>query len=276
MWWPSCAALSRFGPGFAGGDRAAAGGWFGLVPGGAVGAVPRSGGGRAEMGEDLTATAWLADYNRRALLAVMRARFSALRLWGLSSKILIVDEAHEIQGDGYMAALLETLLRVHAGQGGSAILLSATLPLAALNWLSRAFAEGARRQVRTDANRSYPALSVNGAVRGVRALNSAKGAVGIGFLSELDNSLNILIYNAKEGAPAFGSAMPLTMPFRRSRRCGSGGVRPRFCTLGSRCATASGSRRRNWRGSGAMAWTGQGACWWRLRWSNPVWIWISM
>lgn len=169
--------------------------------------------GRAETGDEVTATAWLADNSRRALLAdigigtidqallaVMRARFSALRLWGLSSKILIVDEAHEIQGDGYMAALLETLLRVHAGQGGSAILLSATLPLAARNRLSRAFAEGAGRQVRTDASRAYPALSVNGAVQGVRALDSAKGAVGIVCLPEFDNALNILEYNAKQGA----------------------------------------------------------------------------
>ncbi|MFT3688413.1 hypothetical protein [Paenirhodobacter sp.] len=65
----------------------------------------------------------------QALLAVMRARFSALRLWGVSSKILIVDEAHEISGDGYMAVLLERLLQAHAAQGGSAILLTATLPV---------------------------------------------------------------------------------------------------------------------------------------------------
>ena len=169
--------------------------------------------GRAEAGEDVTATAWLADNNRRALLAdigigtidqallaVMRARFSALRFWGLSSKILIVDEAHEIQGDGYMAVLLETLLRVHAGQGGSAILLSATLPVAARDRLNLAFAEGAGRQVRTDASRAYPALSVNGAVQGVRALDSAKGIVGIGRLPKFDNALNILEDSSKEGA----------------------------------------------------------------------------
>lgn len=119
-----------------------------------------------EAGDGVTASAWLADNNRRALLAdigigtidqallaVMRARFSALRLWGLSSKILIVDEAHEIQGDGYMAALLEALLRVHAGQGGSAILLSATLPIEARNRLTRAFAEGARQTVENGINR---------------------------------------------------------------------------------------------------------------------------
>lgn len=36
----------------------------------------------------------------QALLGVMRARFSALRLWGLSSKILILDEAQDISGNG--------------------------------------------------------------------------------------------------------------------------------------------------------------------------------
>ncbi|MCX8508415.1 MAG: CRISPR-associated endonuclease Cas3'' [Rhodobacteraceae bacterium] len=85
--------------------------------------------GQDSRSDDATCAPWLADNRRRALLAdigigtvdqallsVVRARFSALRLWGLSSKILIVDEAHEISGDSYMASLLKKLLQVHAAQ----------------------------------------------------------------------------------------------------------------------------------------------------------------
>lgn len=77
-------------------------------------------------------TDWLADSRRRALLAdigvgtvdqahlgVVRARHAPLRLFGLASKILIVDEVHEM-GDPYMGRLLEELLHAQAALGGSA------------------------------------------------------------------------------------------------------------------------------------------------------------
>lgn len=84
-------------------------------------------------------TAWLADGNKRALLGqvgigtidqallgILRAKHATLRLFGLARQILIIDEVHAC--DAYMNELLTTLLRFHAGLGGSAILLSATLP----------------------------------------------------------------------------------------------------------------------------------------------------
>lgn len=84
-------------------------------------------------------SAWLADNRKKALLAdvgvgtidqallaVLPARFQSLRLFGLASHILIVDEVHAY--DPYMNKLLENLLAFHAALGGSAILLSATLP----------------------------------------------------------------------------------------------------------------------------------------------------
>jgi len=83
--------------------------------------------------------AWLADSRKKALLAeigigtldqallgVLPARHQSLRLLGLTRKILIVDEVHSY--DPYMNQLLQTLLEAHARQGGSVILLSATLP----------------------------------------------------------------------------------------------------------------------------------------------------
>lgn len=62
----------------------------------------------------------------QALLAILPSRHQALRLWGLADKILVIDEAHAY--DAYMTKELETLLRFHAAFGGSAIILSATLP----------------------------------------------------------------------------------------------------------------------------------------------------
>lgn len=88
-----------------------------------------------------TASEWLMSESRKALLAdigvgtidqallaVLPARYQAVRLVGLTGKILIVDEAHAY--DAYMARELDRLLAFHAAQGGSAIILSATLPKA--------------------------------------------------------------------------------------------------------------------------------------------------
>ncbi len=171
--------------------------------------------GRKSGSDDITCTAWLADSNRRALLgdigigtidqallAVMRTRFSALRLWGLSSKILIVDEAHEVSGDGYMAALLTALLRVHAEQGGSAILLSATLPIAARCQLTRAFAEGAGHDWAENRDRSYPALTIPGAARtgNIRSTSNSKGCVGVERLESSEQAVDLISQAARNGA----------------------------------------------------------------------------
>ncbi len=96
---------------------------------------------------------WLADSRKKALLAevgvgtldqvllaVLPARHQSLRCLGLGRKVLIVDEVHSF--DPYMNFLLQCLLEYHAAQGGSAILLSATLPRTMRkNYLS-AFASG--------------------------------------------------------------------------------------------------------------------------------------
>ncbi len=91
---------------------------------------------------DSTATAqcnqWLADSKKKALLApvgvgtvdqallaVLPRRHQSLRLLGLNRKVLIFDEVHA--ADEFMFELLESLLALHLHQGGSAILLTATL-----------------------------------------------------------------------------------------------------------------------------------------------------
>ncbi|MEM9102446.1 MAG: CRISPR-associated helicase Cas3' [Pseudomonadota bacterium] len=92
--------------------------------------------------EDNTASAqcneWLADSRKKALLApvgvgtidqallaVLPRKHQSMRLLGLHRKVLIFDEVHA--ADQYMLALLEDLLKLHLRQGGSAILLTATL-----------------------------------------------------------------------------------------------------------------------------------------------------
>ena len=98
-------------------------------------------------------TAWLADSRKKALLAsvgvgtidqaligILPARHQSLRLAGLSRSLLIVDEVHAC--DAYMQRLLQRLLAFHAAQGGSAILLSATLPQRMRKELADAFRSG--------------------------------------------------------------------------------------------------------------------------------------
>lgn len=99
---------------------------------------------------------WLADGRKKALLAelgvgtidqallaALQSRHAALRLLGLHRRILVVDEVHAC--DAYMLEILSALLRLHAGLGGSAILLSATLPLQQRQRLATSFAKGAGR-----------------------------------------------------------------------------------------------------------------------------------
>ncbi len=98
-------------------------------------------------------TPWLRDGRKRALLAqvgvgtidqallgVLPAKHSPLRLLGLFRKVLIVDEVHAY--DTYTHRLLCDLLGFHAAFGGSAILLSATLPLKTRQELLDAYDRG--------------------------------------------------------------------------------------------------------------------------------------
>ncbi len=157
---------------------------------------------------------WLAAGRRRALLAdvgvgtidqalmaVLPTRFATLRNWGLSRKVLIVDEAHEL-GEPYMAHELATLLRLHAMQGGSAILLTATLPLDLRARLSRAFAEGAGQPFAVDEDPAYPSLSIAGgaSVRRFEGLQPTKGDVAVNRLPDVEAALDLLVRCAKTGA----------------------------------------------------------------------------
>jgi len=113
---------------------------------------------------------WLADNRKKALLAdvgvgtidqglmaVLPSKHQSLRLLGLSRNVLIVDEVHAY--DPYMHTLLCTLLRFHAALGGSAILLSATLPIKHRQELVNSFSQGLEGKQHTLNDKSYPLIT---------------------------------------------------------------------------------------------------------------------
>lgn len=113
---------------------------------------------------------WLADSNKKALLAdvgvgtidqalmgALPFRHQSLRLLGLARKVLIIDEVHAF--DHYMQTLLHQLLAHHARQGGSAILLTATLPHAMREALVAAWRHGLGAEPSLLEKTDYPLLT---------------------------------------------------------------------------------------------------------------------
>ncbi|MXY81948.1 MAG: CRISPR-associated helicase Cas3' [Gemmatimonadetes bacterium] len=107
--------------------------------------------------EDETASAfctqWISDNRKKAFyaevgagtidqafLSILPKKHLTLRQYGLAGRILIVDEAHCF--DAYMGEELSALLELHAQNGGSAIVLSATLSLEQRRNMTEAFAKG--------------------------------------------------------------------------------------------------------------------------------------
>ena len=132
--------------------------------------------------------AWIAGDRRRtfladagagtidqALLSVLPSRHQSLRLLGLTRRVLILDEVHAY--DAYMQREMEMLLEFQAGLGGSAILLSATLPLSIRERLMDAFAKGlASKEAKLAARMDYPMATV--CADGVRRFVKVAGQPG--------------------------------------------------------------------------------------------------
>ncbi|SDX92327.1 CRISPR-associated helicase/endonuclease Cas3 [Nitrosomonas sp. Nm33] len=107
--------------------------------------------------------AWLASSRKRVflgqigvctvdqvLLSVLPVRHKFVRGFGLNKSVLIVDEVHAY--DAYMNGLLGEVLRRQRSTGGSAILLSATLPVSIRTKLLEAWESCGVEKA------SYPAL----------------------------------------------------------------------------------------------------------------------
>jgi CRISPR-associated endonuclease/helicase Cas3 len=124
--------------------------------------------------EDAACAAWIADDRRlsllaeigvgtidQALMAVLPTRFNTLRMAALAGRVLIIDEAHSY--DPYMEAELQALLRFHAAFGGSAIVMTATLPKAMRQGYVQAFQLGLGAVTPVELSDAYPTLSIIGA-----------------------------------------------------------------------------------------------------------------
>lgn len=123
-----------------------------------------------ELSASVYCNAWVADSRKKALfadvgvgtidqalLAVLPARHQSLRMLGLHRKIIVIDEVHAY--DPYMQKLLQALLEMHAQQGGSAILLSATLPQAMKKLLVEHYARGLGHASPALLEQSYPLVT---------------------------------------------------------------------------------------------------------------------
>jgi CRISPR-associated endonuclease/helicase Cas3 len=162
--------------------------------------------------------AWLADNRRKAflaqvgvgtidqaLLAVLPTRHAPLRLLGLSQRVLIVDEAHAY--DSYMGIELARLLQFHAGMGGSAVVLSATLTATQRADLCRAFRAGLGcddDDTTTPPATAYPAatvVSTAGAISYPLELAAElHRSVAVSRVAMMDATADALIAAASSGA----------------------------------------------------------------------------
>ena len=158
---------------------------------------------------------WIADDRRRAFLAdigagtidqaelaVLPSRYQSLRLFGLGKNVLVVDEIHAY--DDYVRELIVALLEFHASQGGSAILLSATLPAAIRADFVCAFAKGAGTAGEDDPAPCYPRATLwspNAVLADSVCGRADRGrAVPVRFLPNSDSAVEATAAAAEAGA----------------------------------------------------------------------------
>ncbi|MBE8403387.1 CRISPR-associated helicase/endonuclease Cas3 [Leptospira borgpetersenii] len=114
---------------------------------------------------------WLSDNQKKSLLAdagvgtidqallsILSTKFQSLRMFGLSRKVLILDEVHSY--DPYMVELICCLLKAQAKIGASVILLSATLPKILRKTFSESFALGLDTELQDLKSVEYPLVSL--------------------------------------------------------------------------------------------------------------------
>lgn len=176
-----------------------------------------TGAGDAGSGDDTAAadaSAWLLDNRKKsllaplgigtidqALLAIIAARHNSLRLLGLHRHVLVVDEVHAY--DPYMLELLGELLALQAALGGSAVLLSATLPLSTRERLTERFREGLGATGEAPRSAAYPLLTRVDA-RGLAEIPGAcptrlHRAIPVSCLNSENDAIAVLTRVAEEG-----------------------------------------------------------------------------
>ncbi len=100
-------------------------------------------------GENVASSAWFSQRRRpllspygvgtidQALFAALNVKHHFVRLWGLSNRVVVLDEVHAY--DTYTSGLIEALLRWLKAMGSSVVLMSATLPAQRRDALLRAW-----------------------------------------------------------------------------------------------------------------------------------------
>lgn len=116
----------------------------------------------------------------QAMLAVLRAKHAFVRLFGLASSVVIVDELHAY--DSYMEVILERLVEWLASVGAPVVLLSATLPSERKRSFIDAYRRGLGREdaAHPELAESYPLVTVadsEGAIEQIAAEPTERRAI---------------------------------------------------------------------------------------------------
>ncbi len=169
-------------------------------------------------GEDSAGVAcrsWFADTRKKALLAevgvgtidqallgVLPRRHQSLRLLGLARKVLVVDEVHAY--DTYTRTLLAGLLEGHVRQGGSAILLSATMPAVLRRELLQAWQRGRGDTSSVEAVRDEFPLATHLADPGLAEVpvETRRGSgrrLPVEFVHDAERAVEIVVAAARSG-----------------------------------------------------------------------------
>ncbi len=158
---------------------------------------------------------WLADSSKKALLADvgvgtvdqillagLPVRYQSLRAFGMSQKVLIVDEVHVF--DAYMLRLLEYIVTAQAAFGNSVIMLSATLPFSVREKFCQAFASGLKLGgVSLKKRDVFPLLtsvtSEGVCEQGVATRNSVAREVAVDLRGKIDDVYSLIEQSVAAG-----------------------------------------------------------------------------
>ncbi|KMQ49500.1 CRISPR-associated protein Cas3 [Chitinispirillum alkaliphilum] len=157
---------------------------------------------------------WLGDSSKKSLIADcgvgtidqillggLPVRYQNLRAFGMRRKVLVVDEVHAY--DPYMLRHLENILAFHAASGGSAVLLSATLPQNIRKRFVDSFTEGLGGEELTLTEKNFPLVTTVGKKTLLEARadtrKELKRSVKIEFQDNVEELENLITESALSG-----------------------------------------------------------------------------
>lgn len=159
--------------------------------------------------DGVASSAWFAQRRRpllspygvgtidQALLSALNVQHHFVRVWGLSNRVVVLDEVHAY--DTYTSTLIEALLRWLKACGCSVVLMSATLPRSKRAALLAAWAGRGATEVPL---LEYPRvlLAEGGTVRGASFTASVRSPIELAALGEgLDEVADCAVALAERG-----------------------------------------------------------------------------